>query len=423
MVHFARPVTLKLWMKFYFLLLFLFLQVLGISQTRSLDYFVEQAHTNSPVINEFNNQILSNRLDSLILRASLKTQVNFISSNSYAPVIKGFGYDNVITNGANITGVVQASRNFLAKNNVAAELNAIRLQSQALFDTINITGQELTRAITEQYITAYGNQVALDFNGEIYDLLKKEEEILKTLTQKSVYKQTDYLAFYVTLQQQQFAFLQSQIQYNADYLTLSYLAGMVDTTISRVERPNLDDSLRLDFVNSIFYKRFTTDSLRLEAEKRLIDFQYKPRLGAYTDAGYNSSLLTTPYKNFGVSFGVSLNVPIYDGNQKRYKYNKIDLLEKTRLNKKTFYIHQYRQQIAQFSLQLKSTDLLVNTINAQIKYINTLLSANAKLLETGDIKISDYVLAITNYINARNLLNQNYINRLRIVNQIRYWNR
>lgn len=233
MVHFARPVTLKLWMKFYFLLLFLFLQVLGISQTRSLDYFVEQAHTNSPVINEFNNQILSNRLDSLILRASLKTQVNFISSNSYAPVIKGFGYDNVITNGANITGVVQASRNFLTKNNVAAELNAIRLQSQALFDTINITGQELTRAITEQYITAYGNQVALDFNGEIYDLLKKEEEILKTLTQKSVYKQTDYLAFYVTLQQQQFAFLQSQIQYNADYLTLSYLAGMVDTTISR----------------------------------------------------------------------------------------------------------------------------------------------------------------------------------------------
>ena len=423
MVHFARPVTLKLWMKFYFLLLFLFLQVLGISQTRSLDYFVEQAHTNSPVINEFNNQILSNRLDSLILRASLKTQVNFISSNSYAPVIKGFGYDNVITNGANITGVVQASRNFLAKNNVAAELNAIRLQSQALFDTINITGQELTRAITEQYITAYGNQVALDFNGEIYDLLKKEEEILKTLTQKSVYKQTDYLAFYVTLQQQQFAFLQSQIQYNADYLTLNYLAGVVDTAISRVERPILNDSLQIDFVSSIFYKRFTTDSLRLEAEKRLIDFQYKPRLGAYTDAGYNSSLLTTPYKNFGVSFGVSLNVPIYDGNQKRYKYNKIDLLEKTRLNKKTFYINQYRQQIAQFSLQLKSTDLLVNTINAQIKYINTLLSANAKLLETGDIKISDYVLAITNYINARNLLNQNYINRLRIVNQIRYWNR
>ena len=410
-------------MKFYLFFLFLLLQVLGLTQTRSLNYFVEQARITSPYINEFNNQVLSYRLDSLILRSALKTQVNFISINSYAPVIKGFGYDNAITNGANISGVVQASRNFLTKNNVTAELNVIRLQSQALFDTINITGQELTRTITEQYITAYGNQVALDFNREIYDLLKKEEEVLKTLTQKSVYKQTDYLAFYVTMQQQQFTFLQSQIQYNADYLTLNYLAGVVDTAISRVERPAISDSLQIDFVNSIFYKRFTTDSLRLEAEKRLIDFQYKPRLGAYTDAGYNSSLLTTPYKNFGVSFGVILNVPIYDGHQKQYKYNKIDLLEKTRLNKKTFYINQYRQQIAQLNQQLKSTDLLVNTINAQIKYINTLLSANAKLLETGDIKISDYVLAITNYINARNLLNQNYINRLRIVNQTRYWNR
>ena len=410
-------------MKFYLFFLFLLLQVLGLTQTRSLNYFVEQARTTSPYINEFNNQVLSYRLDSLIFRSALRTQVNFISSNSYAPVIKGFGYDNAITNGANISGVVQASRNFFTKNNVTAELNVIRLQSQALFDTINITGQELIRTITEQYITAYGNQVALDFNREIYDLLQKEEDVLKTLTQKSVYKQTDYLAFYVTMQQQQFTFLQSQIQYNADYLTLNYLAGVVDTAISRVERPLISDSLQIDFVNSIFYKRFTTDSLRLEAEKRLIDFQYKPRLGAYTDAGYNSSLLTTPYKNFGVSFGVILNVPIYDGHQKQYKYNKIDLLEKTRLNKKTFYINQYRQQIAQLNQQLKSTDLLVSTINAQIKYINTLLSANAKLLETGDIKISDYVLAITNYINARNLLNQNYINRLRIVNQIRYWNR
>ena len=57
---------------------------------------------------------------------------------------------------------------------------------------------------------------------------------LKKLTQASVYKQADYLAFYTTLQQQQFAILQSQIQYNTDYLTLNYLAGIVDTTIEQI---------------------------------------------------------------------------------------------------------------------------------------------------------------------------------------------
>lgn len=392
-------------------------------QLRTLDFFIEQAKENSPLIKDYNNQILSYRLDSLIIRASLKTQVNLISSNSYAPLVKGYGYDEAITNRANISAVVQANRNFLTKNNVAAQLTAIRLQSQALSDTIRISEQDLARTVAEQYITVYGDLIAADFNKEIYDLLQKEEVVLKKLTQASVYRQADYLAFYVQLQQQQFTYLQSQIQYNTDYLTLNYLTGIVDTAIERIVKPSLNDTMQFDFFNSVFYKRFTTDSLRLAAEKALINYEYKPRIGAYADAGYLSSLLYNPYKNLGVSFGVSLTVPIYDAHQRQYRLSQVDLRERSRLTNKSFFLNQYKQQIAQLNLQLHASDLLVKTINDQIKYIRTLLTANAKLLETGDIRISDYVLAITNYISARNILNQNYINRLRIVNQINYWNR
>ncbi len=410
-------------MKYFFIVTIVFITCSTYGQTHTLDYFIRQAKENSPLIKDYNNQILSNRIDSLILRALLKTQVNFISSNSYAPIIKDYGYDEAITNNANISAVVQANRNFLTKNNVASQLAFIRLKSQALLDTIRISEQDLVRTVAEQYITAYGDMVVMDFNQEIYDLLKKEEIILKKLTQASVYKQADYLAFYVTLQQQQFTYLQSQIQYNTDYLTLNYLTGIVDTSIDRIERPGLNDSMQFDFNSSVFYQRFTTDSLRLATEKALIGYEYRPRIGAYTDAGYNSSLLTTPYKNFGVSFGFSLTVPIYNAHQKELRLSQVDIRERTRLTNKSFFINQYKQQVAQLNQQLHASDLLVRTINEQIKYINTLLSANAKLLETGDIKISDYVLAITNYMNARNLLNLNYINRLRIVNQINYWNR
>lgn len=410
-------------MKYLFSIIIAFVSSYCYCQVHTLDFFVQQAKENSPLIKDYNNQILSGRLDSLILRASLKTQVNFISSNAYAPVIKGYGYDEAISNGANISAVVQASRNFLTRSNVAAQLAAIRLQSQALADTIRISEQDIVRSVTEQYITAYGDLILTDFNLEIYDLLQKEEKVLKKLTQASVYKQADYLAFYTTLQQQQFAYLQAQIQYNTDYLGLNYLAGIVDTAIERIQPPALNDTMQFDFYNSVFYRRFTTDSLRLASEKALINYEYKPRIGAYTDAGYNSSLLTTPYKNFGVSFGFSVIVPIYDAHQRQYRLGQVDLRERTRLSNKDFFINQYRQQVAQLNQQLHASDLLVKTINDQIKYIKTLLTANAKLLETGDIRISDYVLAITNYMNARNLLNQNYINRLRIVNQINYWNR
>ncbi|MGZ3958382.1 MAG: TolC family protein, partial [Flavisolibacter sp.] len=68
------------------------------------------------------------------------------------------------------------------------------------------------------------------------------------------------------------------------------------------------------------------------------------------------------------------------------------------------------------------TDLLVKKINRQIEYAHTLITANGKLLQTGDITMKDYVLAINNYLNAQNLLRLNSITRLRIVNQINYWN-
>jgi hypothetical protein len=411
-------------MKYILTILITITAIISYGQSHSLEYFIQQAQQNSPLIRDYNNQVLSFRLDSLILRAQLKKpQVNFVSTNSYAPVIAGVGYDGAITNGANISAVVQANRNFITRKNAAAQFVAIGLQSRALADTIKITQQDLRREVADQYIIAYGDLVAMDFNEEVYSLLKKEEDALKKLTQASVYKQTDYLAFYTTMQQQQFTFLQSQIQYNTDYLTLNYLAGIVDTSIERIERPSLNDTMQFDFYNSVFYQRFTTDSLRLATEKAIINYQYKPRIGAYTDAGYVSSLLETPYKNFGFSFGVSLNIPIYDGHQKQYRLSQVDILERTRLYNRSFFVSQYRQQIAQLNQQLHSSDLLVKTINEQIKYVETLLNANAKLLQTGDIRVSDYVLAITNYINAKNLLNQNYINRLRIVNQINYWNR
>ncbi|MCW3106420.1 MAG: hypothetical protein JWQ09_926 [Segetibacter sp.] len=413
-------------MKYSFTVLLIFITCSSYAQNHTLDFFIGQAQQNSPLIKDYNNQILSTRLDSLLFRAALKPQVNFISSNSYAPVIHGYGYDGAITNGANVAAQVQATRNFFSANNIGNQLAAIRLQGQAFSDTIRISLQDIKRAVTEQYIIAYGDQVAMDFNEEIYNILSKEEEALKKLTQASVYKQADYLAFYTTLQQQQFTYLQSRIQFNTDYLTLNYLAGIVDTTVERISNPNLNDSMQFDFYHSVFYQRFTTDSLRLATEKAIINYEYKPRLGAYTDAGYLASLpslQTTPFTNFGVSFGLSLTIPIYNGHQKQYRLRQVDLRENSRLNNKLFFVNQYRQQIAQLNQQLHASDLLVKTINEQIKYVQTLISANAKLLQTGDIRISDYVLAITNYMNARNLLNQNYINRLRIVNQINYWNR
>lgn len=408
----------------YFFSVILSLTVFWCSaQSPTLDYFIKQAAQNSPLIQNYQNQILIARIDSQILRASLGTQVNFINTNTYAPSFKGWGYDAAITNTANIAALFQVSRNFVTPNNLAAQVRTIDLRRRALLDTIQLSQKDLVRTITDQYITAYADQLAVEFTKEVYDLMKNEEQMLKKLTEQNVFKQTDYLNFYVTMQQQELTYLQAKNQYAVDYLTLNYLAGIVDTTVQHINKPNLQEVLHANLDSSIFLKIFTTDSLRLANQKEIINYQYKPRIGAYVDGGYNSSLQYNPYKNFGFSAGLSLTIPIYDGHQQRMKYAQVDILEKTRQASKQFFLNQYRQQVAQFLQQLNAIDLLVAKINKQIEYSHTLIVANNKLLETGDILMRDYIIAINNYLNARNLLTLNTINRLRIVNQISYWNR
>jgi hypothetical protein len=55
--------------------------------------------------------------------------------------------------------------------------------------------------------------------------LDEEDTLLRKLTQNNVYKQTDYLSFLVTVQQQELATSELQIQYEYDFATLNYLSG------------------------------------------------------------------------------------------------------------------------------------------------------------------------------------------------------
>lgn len=392
------------------------------AQPRTLDDYIRLAKQNSATLYNLQNQILSNQIDSQIINAMRRTQLNFVSNNMYAPVIHGWGYDPAITNIAQVSAMVQATKAFISRGYLAAQYRTIALQNRSLLDTILLSTKDLVRTITEQYISAYGDQLTLDNSKELYDLLKTEDSVLKRLTQSNVIKQTDFLAFTVTMAQQELTYLQAQIQYNADFLTLNFLAGIVDTSISRIEEPKLQDSVARDFYSSVFYQRYVNDSLRIANERKLIDYSYRPSFNAFTDAGFNSSLQNTPYKNIGYSFGVNIKFPIYDAHQRVLKYRKLDIEENNRLRNKNFFINQYNQQIRQLIIQLNSTGQLFDKIQQQVDYARALIIADQRLLATGDVRVTDLVVAITNYLAAQNSYRQNFVGRLRIINQINYWN-
>lgn len=411
-------------MKWFFgLIIFTFTYTATRAQTYTLDHFLELAQNNSPLLKDLRNQVANNQLDSLRIRAVYKPQVNATSAGYYSPVVSGFGYAGAITNVHTVNALMGVNQSLDSKKNIAAQLAAITLLSQSVSNAAKISEQDLKKAITSQYITAYGDLQQLKFNQEIVDLLNKEEDLLKKLTRTNVYHQSDYLTFLVTLKQQQLTLQQSRMLYKNDYATLNYLTGVADTTYAELQEPGLHKMIRADISNSIFFGQYKLDSLKLVNSKALVDFTYKPKINLLADGGYNSDFASQPYKNFGVSVGFSLSLPVYDGGQRKIQYQKLSLAEDTRRTYKAFFDTQYHQQIAQLSQQIDGNQKLLDQIDEQMKFSESLIKVDTKLMQTGDLRIADLVLAINNYLSIKNLKTQTNITNLQLINQLNYWNR
>jgi outer membrane protein TolC len=393
-------------------------------QQKNLDYFISSGLQNSPLLKDYQFQAQTNRIDSQRLNANYRPQVTGTTIGLYAPLLKkGWGYDGAITNLHTYNALLGISQTIIGKGNINNQYLSIQLQNLGLQNRGKITEEDLKRSITQQYITAYGDMLQINFNRDMLSLLKEEEAILKKLTEKGVYKQTDFLSFLVNIQQQELVIKQLSIQYQNNFATLNYITGLNDTAYTLLQEPLITVTELPNLQQTVYYRQFMIDSLRIRTNDKQIDFSYKPKVSIYADGGYNSSFITTPYKNFGLSAGAAVIVPIYDGKQRKMLHQKNTIEEQNRKSYRDFFSVQYNQQIAQLKQQLVLTEELIEQTVTQINYAEGLIKAQRQQLVTGDVRIADYIIAIGNYLNAKNIITQNTINKLQIINQINYWNK
>ncbi len=409
-------------MRKYFTLFFSLLYVSAFTQQKTLDYFIQQAVQNSPYFIENKNQVESLRYDSLRIRALHKPQVNFDNNNLYAPVINGFGYDNAITNGGVISALAGATIAFASEQNLSNQFQSIQLQRQSLQLSGKLSEKDLKKNITTLYITIFGEQEMLHHTEDILNVLQKENLILKDLSEQGVYHETDYLTFLVNYKQQELSYEQNKLQLQNDLAQLSYFCGVSDTSYFQLAEPSLDQKNALQSEQTLAFRQFMIDSLVAKNNYEKVKFDYKPHLNAFGDAGYNSSLSYQAYKNFGISAGLHLIVPLYDGGQRNLRYEKIKLEETTRRTYMQFFKKQFAQKFLQLQQQITNTGRLITEAKDQLKLSDALVQANRKLLSTGDIKMTDYILALTNYISAQSTIVQLQINEMQLKNELNFLN-
>jgi outer membrane protein TolC len=407
-------------MKWYIFFLLVLIGFKSFSQEKDLSYFLEKARTNSPLLADYQNQIKVSTLDSLLNKASYKTQVAANLNANYAPVINGYGYDTALSNGQMVSALVGFNQRILGKNQISSQAESFKLIKDALIINKKVAIKDLDKSIIAQYITAYGTEKQMIFNNKVTTLLKEEEVILKKLTKNSIYKQTDYLIFNATIKQQELTALQLKQQYENDLALLNYLTGESDTALVKLKEPDLTIKSSTEKGN-IFLKQFETDSLKIKNADKLIDNNYKPAISVLGDAGYNSSFIYQGYKNFGFSVGLGMSIPIYDGNQRNLQHQKNSMALATNESYTRNFKRQYKQQLFLLHQKLTQSTETNKMLQSQLLVAEALIEANKKLLLTGDAQITEYIIALSNLISIQTAIAQNSVNNLQTINEINYW--
>ena len=414
----SKTQVVRLWLSLFVLSVFFCIKAQSETQ---LSYFLTQAEKNSPLLNDYNNQMASNKIDSLKLRTTYGFIVTGEVNAGYSPTIKGWGYDNALSNRQNLFAGVRVAKDFISRNNLNTRLNSYNASISQILAQKNISLQTLKKQITDQYIATYTTQQQYQLSKEIIHLLNQEDEVLKKLTQAAVFKQTEYLTFKVTLQQNELTIQQQHIDWQNNYTLLKYLSGIVDESFPLLETPNIEKNLSpTNFNESMYAKSFEADSLKIANDAKIIEYDYKPKITAFSDGGYQSSFTQTPYKNFGLGVGIGVSVPIYDGHQKKMLLQQNQLTLDTRKKYLEQNQRQYQQQIFQIENQINQYEKLLSTAHQQINYSKTLVEANAKQLPTGDVRMVDFILSINNWMSLRGNIVQYNANLYNLQNQLHY---
>lgn len=394
----------------------------GHCQNCTLAGYLNSGVSNSPVLKDLSNQIRSNQYDSLIARATYLPQVDFNASMMYAPVVNDWGYSEVITNGQQLIGTLNVNQQIFNKKTRDATFEKYSLASGNLSNTREISLRELKKAITAQYLAAYAALEERKFQQEIRTNLANEATILKSWTEKGFYRQTDYLSLLVEISTLDRNIGDLDLQYRKEFWNLNLLCGMGDTLACDLKLPVIRDTLAQPVEKSVYFQHFLIDSLMIKNEKRLVDRRYTPAINWFADGGIINNEPRYLYQNFGISAGLSMTLPVFDGNQRKINYDKIRMQEETRKNYQENFRYRYRAQLTQLQAELDKIRRQMKESAKQIALVRELVAADRVLLNTGSVSVTDYVMALKNLVEANHAGLLYQIRAQYILNEINFWN-
>ena len=330
------------------------------------------------------------------------------------------GHDLAITDGGNYQALVSVKQPLLSGSKYKVYENKADVSQRINSNNISLTIRELEQVVGYQYILCLKARQQADNNLELRNELNNQVQIMKTLVENAVYKQTDLMILQIEAQNYEAEYVAGMAEYKASLADLNQVCGIGDTTVVRLADISFDLTPE-SAGKSNFLTSYKLDSLNIIADLAISELKYKPQLDLFADAGLNAAYL--PYlKRTGLSTGFTLTWNLFDGHQRQIQKEKsvIDI-QSIEFEKQNFMTVNKinRQKILD---QISALEQRISLTERQSAQYDRLYEVFSDELSIGEVSVMDFKNLVKDIAFKKQEILQLRLEKQLLINSYNYLN-
>jgi len=404
----------------------------------NLNYYIENAKINSPLLYDAINQNKINEFEIARINATYtKPLVGVTANYMFAPIInldnnkskfepnsigadKYVGYDFAAANGGTYQALLNITQPIFNTQKLQTANQQVKIASQINFNNSKLAAHDLEKIVTDQYILCIQNSLQTNYAQAMLGILTEQKDMLTKLVQASIYKQSDLTLLNIEYQTTLAQLITFKANYKRDLIDLNILCGIADTAI--VQLQNIELNITNNNATSMFLQKYDLDSLNLMAQQKNFELKYKPQLSLFANTGLNAVYAPTIPNRFGVSAGFSFTYNFFDGNQKNINQNKTSTSLQTVTKYKSYFLNQNNLRKHKIYTELQSYKVRIGIAKQQLQDYDVLLNSYKKEIMLGQLSIINYVTVLKNLATANRDYTLLFTQQQSIINAYNYWN-
>lgn len=416
----------------------LLLSVNSGAQKPDLNYFLEKAKANSPLINRSKNESLLADIDLKQIQSILsKPEINIESAILFAPIISHdnnktrfqfvsdgateyTGYDLAVTEGGQYQAVVSVKQPLFTGSKYQTYSEMTDISRRINENNINLTIHETEQIVTYQYLLCLKSKMEVENSFSVMKELEGQIPVMKKLVESGISRQTDLMLLQIEYKNYDLENRALQSEYRNNLFDLNLLCGINDTSLTDIQETEIPLKQNKN-PDSQFLTSYKLDSMNILSSLAIDELKYKPEVGLFADAGMNAIYIPA-FNRLGFSTGITFTMNLFDGNQKKMMRDKATINLNNIGFEKNNFITQNTINRSKILSSIKSLEERLSINEQQSEQYKTLFNVYRKELSAGEVSVMDYKNLLKDIVLKKHERVLILMEKQMLINSFNYWN-